>query len=751
MHFIKVFELELSNMEDCPVYELKHQLSFGSEIGNIIIADPSVSPRHASFILQQQVVSVIDHGSVAGTLINGKKIQSGKYIILEETDVVSVGDLEVRLKSRTVAAPGDELPELPVEEVEHLSDEGHTTDEVEVQEEITDEINIRDHLDEDHPSPPHKTVHPEIRLEDRSHLKKKKKKTKKIEIVSNVYSANALVRVLAVTCDLLLSYSILIIFLPFDDFRNFLEFVPSSIGAFLDVEWSAFWASIMEEHAFVGEMLADVYKFFSSTFDFLPLLITFVSLRVLSTFIFGVSFSELLLGVRALGNRIWARIGGVLRVLIGAVTWPFLIFDVPAVVSRRTFKEFVTFTHISTPSKFITILGVLLYLPLVLVFTFVAPLLQGFDPLEPIIVNDRVERRVKVNLPETGSAEVIGPLVTAQSRELNLELSYDPEDVTVIPNFKFYGVKNKLNLKSALIFYQNKSQRSLEFEVFKKFDLKQLLGIGMRGNFFLYVKYPALHKFVYSAAEANPNFKVVSDEKTHQAFANEFIQFTKMAFGLSGENAMDTLQEQTLLLKGLVDYKSSFLSLLEYKKFDQISFIKIGNVIFMRVSYNLHRPFDLIIPLTKGEGQIFKVTWDKSEEADLVASRFYKFNLEKANWFPELKSQTDEEMTALEIFDLFSTEDFKSKLMTSSMAQRVYAYYFEASSKILKKADPLELELWKKTLANVPKILETLPVTEVVEGSEDIREKLLQNFNDLIDALDNNNLEYFGITNTTTI
>ena len=56
LKLVRTFELELSNMEGSPVYALTHKLSIGSEIGNIVIADPSVSPRHATFILQQEVV-----------------------------------------------------------------------------------------------------------------------------------------------------------------------------------------------------------------------------------------------------------------------------------------------------------------------------------------------------------------------------------------------------------------------------------------------------------------------------------------------------------------------------------------------------------------------------------------------------------------------------------------------------------------------------------------------------------------------
>ncbi|MBA2405261.1 MAG: hypothetical protein H0V66_10860, partial [Bdellovibrionales bacterium] len=50
VRWVKKFVLELANMEGSPGYSLTHQLTVGSEVGNIVIADPSVSPRHCTFI-----------------------------------------------------------------------------------------------------------------------------------------------------------------------------------------------------------------------------------------------------------------------------------------------------------------------------------------------------------------------------------------------------------------------------------------------------------------------------------------------------------------------------------------------------------------------------------------------------------------------------------------------------------------------------------------------------------------------------
>lgn len=732
LQYVKVFDLELSNMEDAPTYTLKHQLSIGSEIGNIVIADPSVSPRHASFILQQEVVSVIDHGSVSGTYVNGTKIPPGKYIILEETDVVNVGDLEVKLRIRTEAIPEDVIPEIPTEE-EEASEEIPEEDESE--EEVVEE------------KAPAKIFNP------REHLKNSKPKKKLSAVQGPAYATNSLVRIVAVLGDILLAYSLLVILMPFDEFREFLDFIPNFFLELMGVDWKGMWEAVVADYGFLGEMSQDLYQFMSSTFHIGPLLLMFILTRLVSTFILGVSISEFVLGVRAHGNGIWARVGGVLRVLIGVVTGPFLIFDIPAVISRRTFKEFMTFTHTYLSSKFIAILGTILYIPILLALALVSPMLQGFEPPEPILVNDKIEQRMKVRTEEgTGAPQGEVAEVRDMSRYFNLELKYDPSKLSVLPSFKFQGVKNKLNLKPGLVFYQKDLLRTVGFEIYKNFDLKELLGIGMKGNVFLYEKYPEIYDFVYSSEGSNPSFKIRNDVKSQISFANQFISFTKMAFSLSADNALEVMETETLLTKGLVDYKASFLALIEYKDFDQIGFIKIGNIIFMKISFYKQKPFDLIIPLMKGDGRIFKVAYDKRENLNDVSSKFYKFNLEDSNWLPDHSSVGTNPvvMSTFQVIDLFAA-NLKEKPITLEKAQSLYAYYFETSAAVLSRKDPGELELWKATIKTTMKLLETLPAKAANEGQEDPKLKLEQNFRDMSDALENSNFEFFGISDSVNV
>jgi hypothetical protein len=373
--------------------------------------------------------------------------------------------------------------------------------------------------------------------------------------------------------------------------------------------------------------------------------------------------------------------------------------------------------------------------------------------------------RVKVVRPIDANVEVIK--TKDYSKFLKLELEFNGENVSLIPLFKFAGQKKKLTYKPALIIYHKDLQRSVVLEVFKTFDLKQLLSIGIKGDYFLEGKFPQLESFVHSPDTLDPAFKIKSDEKVNRKFADEVVSFTKTAFELSAENAPEVMEAYTPFLKGLMDYRSAFFHLIEYKEFDQIDFVKLGNAYFLRISYNRQKPFDLIIPLIQGPGRVFKIEFDKKENLGALRNQFYKFSMLHANWFPEGEPASESEvLKPLQVLDFLSEFYIKADKISSDKAQALYGYYYEKSAEILKKDDLVEFQLWKSSVESIFAIMNKMRASMVkleVPASEipletpaeeivaDPRMKLFQNFQDLKDAIENKNKTYFGLEVSETI
>lgn len=810
-HRPKIYELELSNMEDSPVYSLSHQISIGSEMGNIVIADPSISPKHATFFVQDEVVFIMDHGSVSGTFIKGKKIDPGKKILLEDNDLITLGDLEVKLTSRRAPVQIEELPELPTDITEATP---QLNPETEVKTNSDLKLNSReiDKLDSNAPSlvgldlnentgshnigekeiqnkveektnskinPPEATSkksfvpdyheptgsHPSL-LEKLNNKKNEKKKKKNNFFLSKpVYSANAIMRVFAVILDLLVSYSILIIFSPFEVFNEILGFIPELLATELDIDWKALWVAFIEDYNFIQEIINDVTTLVPLSFNFISLLLVYVLLRFFSTIIFGVSLSEYFIGIRPTGNKIWSRIGGVIRVVVGIFTWPFIIFDIPAVVSRRTLKEFITFTNIHTPSVLKCIFSFIFYVPLVLGLTLISPMFEGLEPPAPIAVNEMIERKAapkKIEADsnfaesETTISEPEEIKLKDSSNNLKLSLEYSPKMAQIIPKLSLRGVKQSAEVTSGIILYHRQEKIILEFEVFKRFDLKELLSIAFKGNIFLFEKYPQLHDYVYQPNGLNPALRKKKDETQSEKFSKELVEFTRMSFSVSFENFTQIMEEKTPLIKGLIDYKNAFLKILDTKNLDQIQVVKIGNGRFFKISFDKQKPFDLLIPLNADGGKVFKLSFENKEDYLKKSHLFYKEIFSTADWINSIPVTTNiEVMSSLEIFDAWSTYNFTNSFLTSpEKAQKLYGHYFEASSLILQENNSHLLTIWKNQLSNILKLISLLPepkVTNEEENPEQLKKKLHQNFTDLLNAIENNDLNFFGASQATNV
>ena len=70
---------------------------------------------------------------------------------------------------------------------------------------------------------------------------------------------------------------------------------------------------------------------------------------------------------------------------------------------------------------------------------------------------------------------------------------------------------------------------------------------------------------------------------------------------------------------------------------------------------------------------------------------------------------------------------------------------------VVNGGDSVELGIWKSKIKLLLKLLESIPSKPVSEGEIDPKDKILQNFRDLSDALENNNLEYLGISQNVTV
>lgn len=725
-----VFLLEMVNLEGSPKYELKHQLSIGSEIGNIVIADPSLSPRHCTFYLQQDVVSLIDHGSIQGTLINGIKLSAGKFIILEESDKIQVGDLEIKIIKENRAIESSEDEAL-------AEDEDDVTD---GDEELEDEI--------EEPQKKSFLNFSFFKKKDSSAVASKKpvqNNSKSFSVGSVEKAANTLPRSFAIFGDMLIAASLHAIFTPFDDYKAYQDFIPGFIGELLGQDLSTMWDAFLQDQPAIAELLKDIMSEGTKSFPLVDIFINFAVLRFVTTLILGVSISEFILGMKSIGNAIWARVGGAMRVLIGLVTGPLIVFDVPALVSRRTFKEFITFTHVSLRGKLAFIALALIYIPTCIALFLISPMFQGLDFPSPVNFSDRIPSVQTGKAPQE-SGEVT-PLKSMRSKVLGIDLDVDETQVFSYVDLRFQTEGKKKVATPVISFYFLGSDREAQLSVDKRFDFQELLSIAIKGNYFLHEKYPEMSKFLYDASNVNKNFSLKMSAREELQFTTEMIDLLKVSFDLSVDNFIETMETHTLMLKSLIEFKSSLLALVP-SQFDRVDLVRFGNQISLRFSYmSGKRPYDLIIPLRKGQGIIYRIAYDKANQLNDLKDSLYKVHLSQIDW---KQSKSDEMFSADGAMDTLKIYDFMNSIserknLNDDGFRNLYGYYHQLGRLILMNPTPRpELEVnYSQAIGRVYEALKSYIGNPKYDDYQNSLMTLEKSFQDLMSAFKDKNMTYF--------
>src|SRR5690606_14815374 len=134
---------------------------------------------------------------------------------------------------------------------------------------------------------------------------------------------------------------------------------------------------------FVSPFLGEHVKYLSflTSFSFLSVFITWITLNLVSSIIFGANLGLALLSVRTEGSFVTARVKALLRLILSFITLPTILTELPALIKKRTLKEVVTGSEISYRHPLLTIFGVLIALP---AFTLAIIALPGL--MEPTLL-----------------------------------------------------------------------------------------------------------------------------------------------------------------------------------------------------------------------------------------------------------------------------------------------------------------------------------------------------------------------------
>lgn len=707
--------LFFKTLEGTPSFEVVNKATVGRTAGDITIADPNLSNEHATFSVQDGLMTVTDHGSTNGTFIDGKRIKPGKNMIVDQGDHVLLGPISVEIKL--------EMPDKYSKLVDNVT------------------LSSEEQVEE-------KEKKPSFFARLKEKFKSKKKKTDKKFEVKNILpsftdTVGAATRLWAFLGDVSLTIGLSIIIGENEYFNEMSNELYKLLFNFLDPHLAHF---NLANDPSVNTIKTDLKIVF-------PLILLFYVIKLLSTFLFGVSIAQFLMGLKGGKSVLWNRAGGFLRVLLEIVTAPFLIFDIPALFSRRTVKEILTFTNISAGNRLLRFIGTLIFVPALFVFAFVSPVLRNLDYLEQgVLVEEKVVRKKKKKKDaEVTTEEAKAPptIYKISSPILNFtgEVSLS-ENFLFIPDFELSKAEGRKQLMPVLKIYDLEKKVTGEFSVFKLFSMVDLIHVAEEGNPLFPFNFKELSKWYAnrnSPTLKKNNTKVKGEFSSGEAAEMETLFIKSLQLHLI--DIHEHMLEYGPFVKGFADVREIIKQISENSNLRSVTLQKINknNFLFMPMAEDEDNS-ELIIPLSFSNGVIYRATW-KGGKAKNIAENFYKEFFSKIVGetyrtpleFPKSESEgAAVSLNPVHILDLF----FSKKLVHEEreiLLQYVFNYFYSLAETSFKKEDT---ELQKLLIRVIGKYIQNLKLIPGLDPAQ--LEKAEQGLLSIENALKSKDASFFG-------
>ena len=694
---VKTFFLEFTDIEASPRYPLESVLTVGSQSGDIVIEEPTLAPHHASFSLKDGIVTVQDLGSQTGTHIGDHSLTMGKPVILKADDELTLGELRIALRvvEEEVEIEADEVVEAPEEVVES--------------------------------APKQKIISPQENLKKRLDQVRKKPRSKIAAVAisgGSSRAANMLTRAMGVVFDIFFTVILWQIFSPFDEFRELLtilpQFLQDTVLPLIEVEITGL--GYAQDYQNILKEFLDLTSEAEAQLHLSHLVSLFVSWRLLTTLLFGVTVGSWLGGVRAYGNVIWKRVGGVLREILGNVFHPFLIADIPTLFSRRSLQELLTFTHLHSPSKGAVFILWLMSFPVIVAMMLVSPIFSGFEMPLPITLSESTNRPKKTKEVRTGTP------VVHSSDWFGIRFNLAPEAWRVLPRFSWTQTGKSRSLVPSLVFY-HQGGTTIPLMLEQTFSWPDLLNLALAHNPPMQSNFPSLWAYAQSSkVKRGSVIQYKPNPQERLKLQAELQELLKVTFAITPETIGEHALAYGPLFKGPMEFRRAMVDLLKAEEGGNWILGRFGKQTLLVYEAPGAKPFELMVPLVFGEGRVFRVNYATTEEWK-KAGRLVRTELwPHSSW--EL-SNDEPVQGAPKVIDVIA-QIASGGLWEEGQLESIYGFFFESAQSLvsLPTEDGHKVALIK-SMQNLEEVLgrfknnkSTRP--EKVAGLEKLQQKLAE-------------------------
>lgn len=732
------------NLEQNNAIHLDKRVTLGSVVGDLIIPSGEISPRHCTFFCNKGVFSLIDHASKSGTFINKRKIEPNKIYLLDENDKIRIGKQIVEIDFRAPKVDPDLIEkvvtdELPVEEDEQddetreltpdlikaLNEDktGDLEPEEEGPEEIftdTEIIQINENSEQQETLVAKKIagystqeVKPQVKktpnIKKQKTIKKVKIKTKKVS------SSSALSRVISFINDALIAFIIVEVCSVFSEFRAFYTVVPEEILEVIKPLVTPHIDQIIKSYPSLSDLTVQVngIEKTKEIFQFLTFLFL---IKMITSVVFSISLGQFFAGIRVEGNFLWKRLIAPVRIFIGILLFPFLIFDFPTIFSKRSFKEVLTKTQFVSLGGIIPFLMMIVFTPLLVTVAIISPLYKGFEELPRVGVNIESKAQAPHNFSEPIFIEALGVTIDRAA----------PNEVLPFVDLKLVNGKEILESGALIINTDNGSHYKIK--KVKAFSFIELFSSFVAKNPLVPHFQPEIHGLVKNVANNNKNFDLKINNQNQLIV--EVSNLVKDSYGVHLADLPDFVVRNGIFIGAFRDFREKLSSLYELKP-EVMKVMTLGKQQGLFATHGQGRmQFHTFIPIGEATGIMYKI------EGQFNAP---KMNELRGQIYFGNKTGTDDVTNIAAYINASHVGLVKDNMILN---QEVYSRYFEVSKKLVLKENQNALNVIKQSLNQLINILNL---------DDKSNQKLTQNLTELLQALKTEDKEYFNINTTEVI
>lgn len=742
---VKKLYLVFPDVKGKPMFALEEAVTVGRDNSDAIIDREGVSSRHCTLYLNQDVISIVDHGSELGTFVNGKRIPAGRIIILDPKDKLKAGRVSFHIESRYEEVVEEQdfadshtavfhvgelslsslsesaLVETPLEggddEVDEALEAAETKTEL--------------GLDSELPPLPAEEVEEELAKapgKNRGQIKPSFDFSVKGK-GSSKEAANGFLRAMGLIFDCLVIGLIHSLASGSGAYRIFAQDLPHTLWSFTEPVFNEYAKPLVDTAFESLPELGNVAKLGSTFleegyFFLVELAILLAVFRLVCSVVFGVSLGQALAGIRAEGSFITKRLLAPLRWLMGALFLPFFwIADFPTLFSRRSLKEVMSFTRLETPSSLVAALSCIIFAPALCALLLTSPLWKSLSLPAPIAFAPLA--KVELGIFDASAID---------SRSEYFEIGI-PGGKTLyfLPLFSFSQKGSIKLLQPSFILAQNERD-TMEIKLLKRTDLVKLYTSFALHNPFSQLGYPELNALARDAGNVSKSFKATSFKEVQ--VAKDFQKLVGHALELTPKDPgkiLTLLQNNGPFLGPLAGFRSELLALFgEGAKSFQIK--QVGDALHLIGDYsNGKKTVKRFLPLTGRKANLYEVVYEKGSDPSLLELLAWKENKNTSGL-----SDADPLVSFVDTFVPGS-----SKEGIYDTYQAAAQAYFELSKAALLRSDA---KLYRGVQRSLEGSLQALKNFSALKIPEEAANKMTQNLSDILRALNERDLEYFGVS-----